>query len=81
MIKISISDDAAYLRLSDATIVESEEVDTDVIYDFDCDDQVVGIEILRLKDKKADQFKKLDLPVTAEDKAKLKQFFSLVDTL
>jgi len=79
--KISINDDAAYLQLADVKIIESEEVDTDIIYDFDESDQVVGIEILRLKDKTAEQLKKLDLPVSAGDKAKLKQFFSLIDSL
>ena len=79
--RISINDDAAYLRLNEAKIVESEQVDTDVVYDFDEHEQVVGIEILHLKDKTAEQLKKLELPVSPEDKANLKQFFSLVDAL
>jgi uncharacterized protein YuzE len=40
--------DALYLRLDDSTIVESEEVHPGVILDFDANDEVVGIEILRV---------------------------------
>jgi len=41
-------DDALYIRLSDATIVESEEVQPGIILDYDGDNRVVGIEILRV---------------------------------
>lgn len=41
--------DAAYLRLSDADVVDSEEISADIVYDFDADEQVVGIELLRIK--------------------------------
>jgi uncharacterized protein YuzE len=40
--------DALYLRLDDSAIVESEEVHPGVILDFNADDEVVGIEILRV---------------------------------
>ncbi|MCC6936521.1 MAG: DUF2283 domain-containing protein, partial [Thermomicrobiales bacterium] len=39
---------ALYIRLSDATIVESEEVQPGIILDYDGDNRVVGIEILRV---------------------------------
>lgn len=41
--------DAIYLRLDDSAIVESEEVRPGIILDFDERQQVVGIEILRVK--------------------------------
>jgi uncharacterized protein YuzE len=41
--------DALYLRLDDSEIVDSEEVKPGVVIDFDANDQVVGIEILRVK--------------------------------
>jgi uncharacterized protein YuzE len=38
--------DAAYFKLGDATVFESEEVAPDVILDFDEDGRVVGLEVL-----------------------------------
>jgi len=43
--------DAVYLRLDDSEIVGSEEVQPGVVIDFNREDQVVGIEILRVKDR------------------------------
>ena len=40
--------DAVYLRLDDSKIIESEEVKPGIILDFDENDQVVGIELLRV---------------------------------
>ncbi|MBA3494602.1 MAG: DUF2283 domain-containing protein [Gammaproteobacteria bacterium] len=40
--------DALYLRLDESKIVESEEVSPGVVLDFNAEDQVVGVEILRL---------------------------------
>ena len=45
-LKIDKESDALYFRLDEAAIVESEEVETGVILDFDKNKQVVGIEIL-----------------------------------
>lgn len=41
--------DAVYLRLDDSEIIESEEVQPGIVLDFDQNEQVVGIEILRVK--------------------------------
>ncbi len=41
--------DAIYLRLDESKIVESEEVQPGIILDFNEQNQVVGIEILRVK--------------------------------
>lgn len=38
--------DAAYLRLDDKTVVESEEVSQDVVVDLDAERRIVGIEVL-----------------------------------
>lgn len=43
--------DAVYLRLDDSEIAASEEVQPGIVLDFNQDDQVVGIEILRVKDR------------------------------
>lgn len=43
--------DAVYLRLDNSSIVESEEVHPGIVLDFNAANQVVGIEILRVKDR------------------------------
>ena len=40
--------DALYLRLNDAQIVDSEQVVSGVIVDYDAKDNVVGVEMLHL---------------------------------
>lgn len=40
--------DALYIQLGDARIIESEEVQPGIIFDFDDQSRVVGIEILRV---------------------------------
>jgi uncharacterized protein YuzE len=43
--------DAVYFRLDESKIIESEEVKPGVILDFNENNQVVGIEILKVKDR------------------------------
>jgi uncharacterized protein YuzE len=43
--------DAVYLRLDESQIVESEEVQPGIVLDFNQSDQVVGVEILRVKER------------------------------
>jgi uncharacterized protein YuzE len=43
--------DAIYLRLDESQVVESEEVHPGIILDFDKNDEVVGIEVLRVKNR------------------------------
>lgn len=38
--------DALYIRLNEADIVESEEVQPGIILDFDADGKVAGVEVL-----------------------------------
>ncbi len=38
--------DALYIKLSDKKVADSEEVETNVVVDYDEDDNVIGIEIL-----------------------------------
>jgi uncharacterized protein YuzE len=40
--------DALYLRLSESAISDSESMGEDIVYDFDDQNQVVGIELLRV---------------------------------
>ena len=43
--------DALYFRLDESPIVESEEVKPGVILDFNANNQVVGVEILKVKER------------------------------
>ncbi len=43
--------DAVYMRLDDSKIIESQEVQPGVILDFNKENQVIGIEILRVKER------------------------------
>ncbi len=50
-LKIDKGNDALYLRLDEAAIVESEEVQPGFILDFNNEGHVVGIEILELSSR------------------------------
>ncbi len=50
-LKIDKENDTLYLRLNEAPVIESEEVQPGVIFDFDENDRVVGIEILGLSSR------------------------------
>ena len=43
--------DALYLRLDESAIVESEEVHPGIVLDFNAADEVVGVEILRVRQR------------------------------
>lgn len=43
--------DALYVRLDESPIVESEEVYPGVVLDFNADNHVVGIEVLKVADR------------------------------
>lgn len=68
--------DAVYIRLRNSKILESEEVSPGVVYDFDEQNQVVGIEILELKDRSVEQLRQLDFPFSAEDRQQLSSLLS-----
>ena len=43
--------DAMYIRLRAGTVVESDEVRPGVVFDFDADGKVLGIEILDVSER------------------------------
>ena len=43
--------DALYLRLNDAQILDSEQVASGVVLDYDAHDNVVGVEMLHLSSR------------------------------
>ena len=46
--------DALYIRLDEAPIEESEEVSPGIVLDFDAENRVVGIEMLRVRERLPD---------------------------
>ena len=50
-IEIDREADAAYVRLSAAAVVRTEEIHDGIVVDFDADDGVVGVEVLGLRDR------------------------------
>jgi len=46
--------DAGYLRLSEAAIADSEQVRPGIVFDYDADGRVVGIELLHLRKQRPD---------------------------
>lgn len=73
--------DAAYLRLNDSPIIESEEVDPGIVYDFDDRENVVGIEILRVSQKTPAQIKELNFPLNSEYRKQLRAIFGLLEAI
>jgi uncharacterized protein YuzE len=45
-VKYSAEDNAAYIRLSKANVLESAEIAPDVVFDYDAEGRIVGIELL-----------------------------------
>jgi YD repeat-containing protein len=45
-IKYRPEDNAAYIRLSQERIIESAEVSPDIVFDYDAEGRIVGIEVL-----------------------------------
>lgn len=45
------TNDVLCLRLDDAKIIESAEVQPGIILDFNANNQVIGVEILRVKER------------------------------
>ncbi|MBW2644459.1 MAG: DUF2283 domain-containing protein [Deltaproteobacteria bacterium] len=50
-IRVDKENDSLYFRLDESRIVESEEVQPGIILDFDENDQVVGVEFLRISSR------------------------------
>jgi len=46
--------DAAYIKLSAAEVIDSEEVRPGIVVDYDAQDRVVGIEILHVRKVRPD---------------------------
>lgn len=66
---------AAYIRLLDTDVIESEEVAPSVVYDFDIEDRVRGIEFYQLDSLSQEDLFNLELPMHPQEKEILYQCF------
>lgn len=64
---------AAYVKLLDSDVIESEEVAPGVVYDFDIEDRVRGIEFYQLDSLSKQSFSSLELPLHSQEKEILNQ--------
>jgi uncharacterized protein YuzE len=68
--------DAAYIRLRDTQIFESEELAPGVVADFDDNDALVGLEILSIKNRTIEQLRNIGFEFQESDRQALSEFFS-----
>ena len=66
---------AAYIRRFEGKIINSEELAPGIVYDYDETDRIVGIEILAVKQRTAEQFKNIDFPLEESEKQEIRQWF------
>ena len=66
---------AAYIRRFEGKVINSEELAPGIVYDYDETDRVVGIEILGVKQRTAEQFKNIDFPLEESEKQEIRQWF------
>ncbi|NCR54361.1 MAG: DUF2283 domain-containing protein [Microcystis aeruginosa L211-07] len=66
---------AAYIRRFEGKVIDSEEVAPGIVYDYDETDRIVGIEILGVKQRRAEQFKNIDFLLEESEKQEIRQWF------
>ncbi|ELS00392.1 uncharacterized conserved small protein [Xenococcus sp. PCC 7305] len=66
--------DAIYFKILNTQILESEEVSPVIIYDYDKDDNIVGVEVLSLNKRTPEETKGIAFPLSEEEKAKFREF-------
>ncbi|MDB9423019.1 DUF2283 domain-containing protein [Microcystis aeruginosa] len=66
---------AAYIRRFEGKVIDSEEVAPGIVYDYDETDRIVGIEILGVKQRTAEQFKNIDFLLEESEKQEIRQWF------
>lgn len=68
---------AAYIRIRETEIIDSEEVAEGVVCDFDQQNKIVGVEILSVKQRAPTQIKNIILPFEEQDKKSLRELFNI----
>lgn len=69
--------DAIYFDLSETKSFDSEEIQPGIIYDYDQNNKIVGIEILDFTWQKNNGLKIDNLPFNSEDKKIAAQYFGI----
>ena len=67
-VKVDMESDALYFRFSEEEIEESEKISSGLIIDYNKDGEVIGVEILGIKDRiplKELSHMKVELPTVA----------------
>jgi len=65
----------AYIELFSSEIMESEEVTSGIVYDFDAQDKIVGIELYHIEKLSIEELKSLyQVLETREEKQQLSDF-------
>ncbi len=73
--------DAIYIYLTSAKIVESETIYPDLVYDYDENNLLVGVEILGIQKRTSEQLKDLLNALTPEIREVLKDFSTSLSAL
>lgn len=68
LIRYDRESQAAYIKLLDSKVIESEEVAPGIVYDFDAEEKIRGIEFYRLDSLSSEEFINLDLPLQLREK-------------
>jgi uncharacterized protein YuzE len=68
---------AAYIRIRETEIMESEEITDGVVCDFDEQNKIVGVEILSVKQRTPAQLKNIIFPFDEQDKKSLRELFNI----
>mgnify|MGYP006431849129 CR=1 FL=1 len=68
LIKYDGESQAAYVKLLDSKVIESEEVAPGIVYDFDFEDKIRGIEFYRLNSLSREEFINLNLPLQLRER-------------
>ena len=66
---------AAYIRRFAGKVVDSEEVASGIVYDYDETDRVVGIEILGVRQRTSEQFKNIYFLLEEGEKQEISRWF------
>jgi uncharacterized protein YuzE len=74
-IRYDESVDAIYIQIKDSKILDSEEVSLGIVCDFDSSNDLVGIEVLGVKDKTIEQLREIGVKFDERERAILRDVF------
>lgn len=67
--------DAFYFHILDSKVLESEEVSPGIIYDYDENNNLVGVEVLSVREKTPEEIRAINFPFSENEKAIFREFF------